>query len=482
MPDTNRKPLSPNQQRIMDVLLQDALKAPAPLPAPGRRLVPRPRRKTWASVAVTVACLVVVALAVGYALTRPPAATANTPIVASNTPVSTPRETAPRPDTGNQAGPRPQPEPLPEPEPGPRPEPGPEPLPQPQPEPEPRPVRPPDQVENPPVPRPEPEPSGPKPDRPDTQPGPALLVVVVGKVVGADRNAKLRLRYGEQDWRDYDPAKPEDLLDGVKLSCRKPVDLSLGGALVRLQGDLTIHDGEQSDLLDLAEGDLYLDTEGGPALRVHVSGHAVRVDSGAALIERGAADTDLSVFHGSVLAAGETVAAGKRGVLKKRGLAGTYDLTRKPREHEMLKTLPDRVLYREEFNTEKPEGRLRAGSITDGALVSEPGDGKPQLFWGYPRDLPHLDGLVIRLRVRFTDADAVTFSQFCPQRNDNFSRELKPEAGWQILEIRAADLRDRATFKDAPKAGVFFQNFSLLLKGRNPRAELDWVEVVRRVN
>jgi len=481
MPDTNRKPLSPNQQRIMDVLLEDALKTPAPVPAAmGRRLTPRPRRKVWASVAVTVACLVVVALAVGYVLTRPPVAPSNTPVLASNTPVITPRvDPRPRPDTGNQAGPQPQPEPLPQPEPGPSPEPKPEPTPRLEPQPEP--VKPPEQVENPPQPQPTPEPVEPKPDRPDTQPGPAPLVVVVGKIAGVDRNAKLRLRYGEQEWRDYDPAKPEDLLDGVQLSCRKPVDLNLYGALVRLQGELTIHDGEQSDLLDLAEGDLYLDTEGGPPLRVHVSGHPVRVDSGAALIERGASDTDVSVFYGSALVASEAVAAGKRGVLKKRGLAGTYDLTRKLREYELLKTLPDRVVYREDFETEKPEGRLRAGKIAGGSLVSEFSEGKHHLFWGYPRDLPYLEGTTIRLRVKFTTASAVTFNQFCPQRNDNFSREIKPDTGWQIIEISAADLRERTTFKDAPKAGEYFQNFSLLLTGQDPVAEVDWVEIVRSV-
>lgn len=477
MPDTNRKPPSPNQQRIMDVLLEDALKAPAPLPATaGRRLAPRPRRKVWASVAVTVACLVVVALALGYVLTRPPAAPTNSPIVASNTLVITPRvEPRPRPDTGNQAGPQPQPEPMPQPEPGP----SPDPKPQPQPEPQPQPIKPPEQVENPPQPQPTPEPVEPKPVQPDKETVPVVRPTKGFEVtlLSAEKGAELRVANAEFAEGHRVPAyrQPKDeaeFADASWFHCRKPVDLVVRGVLLRLQGELRIeiYRGGAVLLLEHTDGDLFVDSRGAKHAvdlshkQIHGTG-ALWMSSGRALFGTSDFATDVTVYEGEVKNDDLAVPAGKRVTIRRGKASDLRDLRRPQAEEPFLKGLADRSVYREDFD--KPNGRLREGVVEGGILKGA------EVFWGYPENIKYQPGMVLRMRLHLK-AGKHTITQFCPERDDNFSVEIDALEGWQVIEVPLNLLRDRRTHSAEMKAGDSFMNISI-----GSQVQVDWIEILK---
>lgn len=472
MPDTNRKPLSPNQQRIMDVLLEDALKAPLPQPAPvGRRLAPRPRRKVWASLAVTVACLVVVALAIGYALTRPPVEPSNTPVVAANTPVITPRvDPRPRPEPGKQAAPQPQPEPLPRPEPGPSPQPSPEPAPQPEPQPEP--VKPPEQVENPPQPQPQPtpEPIEPKPERetiPVIRPSKGFEV----SLLSADKDADLLVANAEFNDGKGTPAyrKPKDeteFADTSWFKCRKPVSLLVRGVLLRFQGEVSveIYRGGNVVLLELASGDLFVDSRGS-GHSVDLTKSAMWMSSGRALFSELTSGVEVTVYEGTVAGDVGEIPAGKRATVRRGKLGELREPRRALAEEPMLKSLASRTLHREDFDN--PKGRLREGVIEDGVLK---GNG---VFWGYAENIKHQPGAVLRLRVNLA-AGKHTITQFCPERDDNFSAEVESRGGWQVIELPLDLLRDRRTHKEPPQVGDSFMNISI-----PGQVEVDWIEILK---
>jgi hypothetical protein len=142
--------------------------------------------------------------------------------------------------------------------------------------------------------------------------------------------------------------------------------------------------------------------------------------------------------------------------------------------------LEDRVAYREDFNAEKPDGRLREGEIKAGILAG------PSVFWGYPQNIRCEGGLVVRLRVRFTGATSATVTQFSEKRNDNFSFDATGETGfkadeWYVLEIPVQQFLDRTTHVAHPAPFDDLQNISIQLEGENAQVELDWVELIRAV-
>lgn len=477
MPDTGKP--SRNHDRIWDVLIEDALKAPVALPV-GRRATPRPpRRRVWASVTVTALCALLIAGALLFAFTRPPAAKpdAGTADVAPapNQPGEQPRrnheqEPAPQVPAGNQAKPDPTPaphEPLPKPEPEPPkdpPEDPPKDAPEeaPEPEPEPTPDRPRDTVE-----KPEPENTAPVP-----APGHGPRITLLR----ADRNARLKVAApGKREYRDA--GDTTDFDHGCTFSCDKPVDLRVAGVFLRLQGELVIDASADALALTLLTHDVYVDSRGaGMPVSVKMDGHGLYFPTGAVLFEEGAASEHVSVLDGEVTLGAETITRQQRATLKRRGITTVAAITDEP---ALLRGLADRVLYREDFDAgAATRGRLLRGELRDGLLVAGARDGQYGAFWGYPRDLDHVDGAVLRLRLRISGTGDFDVTQFCPQRNDNFStRVAAPADGWHVLELRLTDFRERTEHKHAPATGESFKNVNITVP-EGSVLEIDWIELI----
>ncbi|MBK8207565.1 MAG: hypothetical protein IPK87_12380 [Planctomycetes bacterium] len=471
MPDTGKP--NRNHDRIWDVLIEDALKAPVALPA-GRRAAPRPpRRRVWAGVTVTALCSLLIAGALLFAFTRPPAATPD-PGTADVAPAAnqadsqtrrTPeREPEPHAPSGNQDKPDPKPapqEPSPEPEP-PKDTPKDPPREAPEPAPEPTPEPPRDTVE-----KPEPDNTAPVP-APDRGPRITLL--------RADRNARLKVAApGKREFRDA--GDTADFDNGCTFSCDKPVDLRVAGVFLRLQGELAIDASADALALTLLDHDVYIDSRGtGMPVSVAMDGHAVAFATGAVLLEEGAASDQVSVLDGEVSVGDETITRRQRATLKKRGVSAIAPITEDP---ALLRGLADRVLYREDFDAgAETRGRLLRGELRDGLLVAGASDGQYGAFWGYPRNLDHVDGAVLRLRVRISGTGDFDVTQFCPERNDNFStRVAAPADGWHVLELRLADFRERTEHKHAPAAGETFKNVNITVP-QGSVLEIDWIELI----
>lgn len=462
-----------NRQQIWDTLLEDALKAPtlAPLPV-GRRVPTRPRRRAWAGVAVTVACLLLIAGALGFAFTRPPA---NEPggdagttaegtnetrqpsppgpgVPGDNSPQADERASNPD-NSATKPGHTPDSPGQPAPQPGsddtqpPKPEPDRTPTPTPEPKPD-------DVVEDP-TPKPEPDESGKTAPVPD-KPAPRITLL------RAERNAKLRT--ASPGTRDFNDAGEATDFGAAVFSCDKPVDLLVAGVLIRLMGELSIQPGETLKLA-LADNDAYIDSRGANTpVQLTVESHVLTFATGAVLAEEGANADSITVFDGDVRLGEEAIPAGKQATLRKRGLVSMMDHAGMA-GIALLRGLNDRAMYREDFDD--PKGRLREGVIEGGVLRGD------SVFWGYPANIPFQPGMVLRLRVKLA-AGQHTITQFCEERNDNYSTTVQAADGWQVIEISFDSLRDRTTHQQAPRAGESFMNLSIASK-----VEIDWVEILK---
>jgi hypothetical protein len=485
-----------NEERIWDVLIEDALREqPVESAPPGehtRRLLQpvgpigvdrgrsmrRGGRRKWLPAAAAVTALLLVA-GILYAgavwlprLSGPNQATPNQPQTAEDSDQSPPRQRwsaneAPDNQPEDQTEPTPEPEPQPEPERGPEtPEPTPEPTrpaekPEPEPEPTPEPVKPEDVVE---------QPKQPEDTTAAPEAGPTI------RVLSTSKRARLEFSTGAE--REYTQAgERTELPNGAWLACRKPVDLLAGAVLLRLKGELRVRIGDGTLELQLDDDDLYIDSRGANrAVSLNVENHSLSLTSGAALIENGASGVDVTVYGGEVRMGEDVIPAGRRGVLKKRGLTGLFDPRDSMGEAPFLKGLDERVVYREDFDAD-PEGRLREGKLDDGVISGG------TVFWGYPRNIAYEPGLVIRLRVRFTNAAQATLMQFCEERKDNYSVELKDlkQGEWLVLEVRVDGFTERTNHEGHPQVGESFMNVSLHPAGENAQVELDWVELIRAV-
>ena len=493
-----------NEERIWDVLIEDALQEqPVESAPPGdhtRRLlrpmgpigVDRGRsmrhggRRKWVPIAGAAAVLVFVATVLyGGVVWLPKLSEANqtnpekprTAEEGQPEQVPQPKQTDPQEEPSGKptAGPQPIPEPEPAPEPEapedslPEPEPTlpddrveqPQPIPEPAPEPVPGPVKPDDAVE---------EPNRPEETAPASEFKPTITLLSSAK--GA------RLEYAATTEREFAPAGDRsDFPNGVWLACRKPVDLLAGGVLLRLDGEVRVEITGDALVLELDDDDVYVDNRGASlAVNLSVKDHKLSMPSGAVLIENGASGVDVTVFDGEALFGEDVIPAGRRGVIKKRGLAGLYEPRDEMGDAPFLKGLTNRVVYREDFDAD-PEGRLRAGELADGVITG----GK--VFWGYPQNIAYEPGLVIRLRVRFMNATATTLTQFCEERNDNYSVDLKDlrQGEWFVLEVRVDDFLERTNHEGHPQVGESFMNVSLQTSGDKAQVELDWVELIRAV-
>lgn len=453
-----------NRDQIWDVLLEDALKAPAPALIPaGRRFLQRPRRRAWTGVAVTAVCVLLIVGALAFAFTRPPA---NEPGSDSGTTAESANETS-QPDRSAPVVPGPapdQPPAAPDNAPKPRQHDAPS---RPEPEPDAPPHTPvPDETPTPePQPGPEPKPDDvvekPRPDT-DTAPAPTKPEAPRIKLLRAERNAKLRI--AKPGTRDFMEAGAATDFEAAVFSCDKPVDLLVTGVLIRLHGELSIQPGEVLQL-GLADNDAFIDSRGANMpVRLTVESHVLTFATGAVLAEEGASAEYLTVFDGELRLGEEVIPAGKKATLRKRGVASLADHAGMAGV-ALLRGLADRAVYREDF--EDPKGRLREGVIEGGVLK---GDG---VFWGYPASIPYQSGMVLRLRVKLA-AGEHTITQFCEERNDNYSTTVQAADGWQVIEISYDSLRDRATHRHAPRAGDSFMNLSIA----GP-VEIDWIEILK---
>lgn len=512
-----------NDERIWEVLIEDALQEqPVESAPPGdrtRRLlqpvgplgIDRGRsmrhggRRKWVPIAVAVGALVLVAaILYGGAVWLPKLSEANQPNPdqpraaeqtnqspsgerqsnhqeANNGPADTPEPT-----------PEPQPEPLPEPTPNPTPQPEePDPLPEPSPEPKPD-----DTVEQP-DPQPQPDDTVEQPKEPeDTTPGPTPEQTPDPAVRLLHKEKRAALQFAEVDESGTDKPNYVDAEDRAEfpaqtwLSCRAPVDLEIGGAFLRLKGEAKFDSFRQLGLVvRLQDDDLFVDSRGAARwIEVQADGHYLDIRGAALLIENRVTGLEVSVYSGQVELTDDDenpilLPEGKRSVIKKRGIAGGYDLRNALADEPFLAGLGSRVVYRENFD-DSPVGRLREGQLERGVVSG------PTVFWGYPENIAFEPGLVIRLRVRFTDTSRATLTQFCEERNDNYSIDLEPgrhrertvrNDEWYVLEVPVDQFVERSKHEGHPQVGESFMNVSLQLEGENARVELDWVELIRAV-
>jgi hypothetical protein len=513
--------MNKNENRIWDVLIEDAMRDSmvGPLPAErgdqtrrlltpmgapgvdrGRSLRGQSSRK-WAPVAVTVGLLIMVAAILYAGIVYLPQLAENReptdqPRQAEGTnqsPSRKHRDETPSPAPDPQ--PQPQPdktpadsgEPLPDDSATPEPQPD-DPVEQPKPTPEPKPD---DTVEQP-KPEPKPDDTVEQPKKPDDiveepkqpegttpEPDSKLRIKLLTKFDWEKRDAK-ELLYSTDGESWLSTRYLTDFAADTWLRSTQAVYLEAGGVSLILEGEIHVTLTDDALTIELVEDQLYVDSRGADRpTTLNVDSHMLTLASGEMILWQSRSDTDISVYDGEVHFKDEIIGLGQHGKLK----GGRFTPNRKPLKDRsdwlLLLNLKERVIYRENFDAD-PKGRLREGELKDGVLAG------PTVFWGYPRYIDYEPGMVIRLRVRFTNAEAATLTQFSPIRNDNYSRELTADSGllvdtWYLLEVPVDEFLDRTTHKVHPKEPDLFQNVSIQLKGENARVELDWVELIRAV-
>ncbi|MBZ0137337.1 MAG: hypothetical protein K8I27_13305 [Planctomycetes bacterium] len=510
-----------NEDHIWDVLIEDALREqPLDQAPPGdhtRRLLQpvgplgidrgrsmrRGGRRSWVSAAVAVGALVLVAaILYGGAIWLPKLSEANKPApdqpqAAEETNQSPPHERwSPTNQPTDEPNDKPEPHPedkqsneaQPEPKPD-KPVPAPEPI---QPDdsgeepkalPEPKPVKPDDVVE---------EPDNKEPEDRETvpveKPQPGFEVRLLSKEPRTDLRIA-NAEYMETGAPAYRVPKDETVFaDCSWFRCDKPVDLEVKGILVRLDGEMRIeiYRGGGSVLFEPGKGELFLDSRGTQmgtyvSIRNENNGVSIEGGSGCAMYEVNTNSAEVFLYEGELqVSAGgaepTTLSAGKRVLIRNAKIGDPKDLRKLLANEPFLSGLAERVAYRENFDAD-PDGRLREGELIDGAIRGD------KVFWGYPANVQHEPGLAIRLRVRFTNATTATLTQFCPERNDNYSIELRQltQGQWHVLEVRVDDLLERTKHEGHPQVGESFMNISLITEGENAQVELDWVELIRAV-
>jgi hypothetical protein len=506
-----------NQERIWDVLIEDAMREggvsqppqPAgentrrlltPVGAPGvdrGRSLRGPSGRKWAPVVITVALLVMVAAILYAGIVYLPQIAENReptdqPKAAEGTP-SPPRERR-----VDHPAPTPSPEPQPEntqpadsgetlPDDSGTPEPKPDnPVEQPKPTPEPKPD---DTVE-----QPKPEP---KPDDTVEQPKKPNDTVEEPKQpegTTPEPDSKLRIHMlTEFDWEKSGKSQVLYSTDGETWMSTRYLnafdadtwfrsstiaDFEAGGVFLRLDGEarFKLTDGRLE--LELKDDRLYFDNRG--ALRpisMTVGSHNLTCGSGDASVLE-SAGSSIRVYDGEVRVGDQTISAGQHGELKKSGFVASHTPLKAREDDRFISDIAERVIYRETFEAD-PKGRLREGTLEDGVIKGG------TVFWGYPENVLHHAGMVMRLRVRIIDATGATITQFSEPRNDNFSYELAADrikAGeWQTLELLLDEFLERTSHKSHAEEWDSYQNISIQLKGENAQVELDWVELIRAV-
>jgi len=442
----------------------------------------RRARRAYIQAAVSVAAVVVLALAIGlnWQWIGSPSRVANEPAAAeaptANTPVADP-------PAANQPAPEPQPEPVPGTEPKPeikpdpvKPEPRPDetvekPAPEPQPEPTPEPDKPEGTVEK-------PEPAQPDPPKgTEARPAPDARWSRVS-VAGSP---KLKFRYEGGEWREYDGSI---LMDGAFLKAGSaPVDMTLsGGGIARFNGELRLTLDEGDVGFELLDDSLYVDNlETGQPVVVRNRGHVVAME-GVGMVAASRAALEAVCLFGAVSLNEATVPQGFSVRATKDGLGAAKEF----KGDSFLKDLPPRTLLREDFEKAPEGGMYNEGErIRDGVVVM---DRAPRyIAFRYNPTLKVLPGMVVRIRLRTTAVTRLELELFALytitplERNEEvmFKTKWQPEKNdeWVTVEFRVQQIPNNKDATEFPQPGDLLRNFKLHYEGK--KLEIDWVEFVR---
>lgn len=460
--------------------------------------VRRQTRAMFFKVGIAIAAVLVLSVAVGMNidLFLPEKPTIEPqPQAKTNDPAPQPAPDQPAPTDNTDNGEQPVPEPTPEPELEPA-DPIPDDLPEDQveeklppntqdqperePEPKPEPIKPDDVIEEPeskPEPK-EPEGTEVKPVVPDKR---AVLATQIGE-------AKFKLKYGMEEWRDF---KDEPLLDGVFLRAgRDPVDLNLqGGAQARFNGEVRLSVEGTALQFSISDDSLYVDNlNTGRQVSVLAAEQSSEMDDGAGVFYLNRGGLEAACLAGKLAINGTPVEAGTSRRATKRGVADAKTWRGDP----FLKSLPERVLLREDFDEPPAGGMYDDGERLENGIAII--DGAPRyLAFNFEPQATVLPGMLLRFRFRVTDISKLELELFQPhnmkllKKNGDrmFKHSWNPDhAGeWQTIELLVEEIPERDTDQSFPAHGDELRNFKLHYQGGDKaKLEIDWVEFVRVQN
>ena len=464
--------------------------------------VQKQTRMAYIKVAVAVAAALVIALVVSLNIDLfLPSRVQTPPPQAKDEPALPEDNSIEQPGPSDDNTPE-QPVPAPTPEPEPKPDETIE-KPQPTPEPEPEPEQPEDTVEKP---NPEPEPKHPEetpedviekpepvqpgdtvkkpeptqPEETKPVPSPADRVTVATLM---SNDAKLEFRYDEQEWRKPEPG--EIFYSGVQFKTgRSPVDVKLnGGAFARFDGELSLTKDLETYTFELTDDTLYVDNLAlGAPVRAVANGIEAVMDDGVGVFYAVRNGHEVACLAGGITLGGTPVdpltirKASDRGVSDAKAWKGD----------RFLRNLPERLLSREDFETEPPGGMYRDGErLEDGVAVM---DKAPRyIAFRHNPTLEVLPGMVVRVRLRTKNVSRLELELFTQTEIDllkknpqeMFKHIWKPEKNgdWFEIELRVEDIADNEDAEHFPEHGDLLRNFKLHFVG--DKLEIDRVEFVR---
>lgn len=452
------------------------------------RVLPLPRRHTpWGAYAAAAAAILLAVGATLFALTREQPQ--KQPDTAEQTPPAkpAPEESSPGKDPvpANEAdapgsepapsGPDPERKPAPDREPAtPEQQPGQRegekpatPAPQaPKPkQPEPEPRR--EEVE-----QPKPDPKEPEPTTPGEAPKqPAVVATVIG-------DDKLKFREREEDkW----VALEGEIRHGWQLQASRPASLRLSdGALIRFEGELSILSAAIN--IHSRRAELWLDCLGcGTLYRASAGELAVMTSDSAALFCYGNSRLEISVFEGSVAAAGDSVTAGQHARLSAWGLGSQAPLSAAQRAPALLKDMPPRVLFAQHFEAPLPAGDAK---VAKGVARTEGENSHVAL--DLPAGMKSLPGSVLRVRFKVGDASNLYFQLVSASGSEQYGlwRPVGKRGEWLEWEISLSELtRDDGRAQGPLEPGRQLTGFKVFVQdGKQAVLELDYVEIVRVQN
>lgn len=449
-------------------------------------------RMQYIKLAVSAAAVLILALVIGLNVDLflpnkttppPPQAKDETPEPANKPVLSTPKDNT-QPEPRPEPKPEPQPEPTPESKPDdtierpePKPEPQPEPRPddkvgKPEPEPEPRPERTAGDAVN------KPESDQPDGTAPRTNPESRIEVATL-----LNTDARLEVRYGEQDWRKPDP--DEVFYAGVQFKAgRSPVDIRLlEGAYARFDGELSLTWARDTYMFALTDDSLYVDNLAlGTPIRVVANDFTADMSDGAGLFHAARNGLEAACIAGEIRLAGTIVEVKTTRKVTNRGVGDAKDW----KGDRFLRDMPGRPLLREDFDSPPPGGLYNEGErLENGVAVME--KAPRYIAFRYNPTLQVLPGMMLRVRYRTTNVSNLELELFEQQEvrllektpQVMFKHKWAPAKNgeWLELELRIEEIADNADAEHFPQHGDLLRNFKLHFTG--DKLEIDWVEFVR---
>jgi hypothetical protein len=294
----------------------------------------------------------------------------------------------------------------------------------------------------------------------------------LGAVVAFEKAARAKIRYGDAEtWRDLTPG--EKLLSGAQLQASAAVDFSIGKAVLRFDGEITLEESS----IELRKDSLYADNFALETKLVITAGELRAELSGVAVFDISASGLRMDVLHGGVETARGAVtedvsATLTKSRLSKRGLVRSALA-------KILKGVPARAIMREDFEKE-PKGGLYGGKLKSGIAISQ--GGNDSIAFKFEPVHALLPGEVIRVHFRVSKAKTLLIQMFDEKKNDNFGHEVSSwkNGEWQTFEFKPSAMLDRESGKVRPQAGTEFVNFQFRIEGpEEALLEIDWIEVVR---